>query len=88
MKAHLKNIEGVMPIVSQLRVLCGEHIEVNTFSNFIQVEIKTGLESHIGAIFSEEGYETGNYRICVYDRNEHENEINIPLKFIDCLFGL
>ena len=88
MKAHLKNIEGVMPIVSQLRVLCGENIKIKPLENFIEIEIDTRFESRIGAIFSEEGYETGNYRICVYNRDQHENEVNIPLKFIDCLFGL
>ena len=86
----MKVLEGEeQKIIADLIDLCGEdNVEVIAYKNFLSLEINTSFESGLCAIFSEKHYLLEDYRICVYKNNNHDEQVEIPLKFIDCLFGL
>ena len=89
MKLHLKVLEGEeQNIITELNALCGENIKLDPYEHFIDVEIETTYESGLCAIFSEKHYLKGDYRIVLFKGANRDEQVEIPLKFIDCLFGL
>lgn len=90
MTLHLRVLNGEeQKIITDLIALCGaENVELDYYNPFIEVKIDTTFRSDYMALFSEDHYGDGDYRICICERHNHDNEVNIPLKFIDCIYSL
>lgn len=89
MELHLRYLEGEeQKVIADLIHLCGDKIKLEPYSYFVVVKIETTYESGLNALFAEKHLFDGDYRIVVFKREDHKQEVDIPLKFIDCLFGL
>ena len=90
MTLHLKVLNGEeQKIITDLIALCGaENVELDYYKPFIEVKIGTTYRDDYMALFSEDHYGDGDYRILICEKKNHTNEVNIPLKFIDCIYSL
>ena len=90
MTLHLRVLDGEeQKIITDLIALCGaENVKLDYYKPFIEVKIDTTFRDDFMALFSEKHYLDGDYRICICKRDNHDEEVDIPLKFIDCIYSL
>ena len=90
MTLHLRVLEGEeQKIITDLIALCGaENVELDYYKVFIEVKIDTTFRSDYMALFSEKHYLAGDYRVCICKRDNQDEEVDIPLKLIDCIYSL
>ena len=90
MNLHLRVLDGEeQKIIADLIALCGaDKVELDYYKPFIEVKIETTYKSGFCAYFSEDHYLDGDYRILLFKTSNHEEQVIIPLKFIDCIYSL
>lgn len=90
MTLHLKVLNGEeQKIITDLIALCGaENVKLDYYKVFIDIHIDTSFDSNYLALFSEAHYGCEDYRLSVYEKANHDNDVSIPLKFIDCIYSL
>ena len=90
MTLHLRVLDGEeQKIIADLIALCGtENVKLDYYKPFIDVQIETTYESGFCALFSEAHYLRGDYRILFFKTSNTQEQVSIPLKFIDCIYSL
>lgn len=91
MDLQIKKIKNYSEILDKLVNLAAPLAAIKylrEYSNFIALEINTSPKSDLGAYFSEDNYNKGNYTIKIYSRSNALNEVFIPLELIDTIYGL
>lgn len=88
MKAHLKTKTGTTELIQRLKEFCGNNFKYEDYKVFSEVEVDTKYDTDIAAFITEDVYMSGNYGIRLFKRSNHNEDLFIPLEFIDCIYCL
>ena len=90
MNLHLgTNKDGWKFYLGQIKNFVGEELQkCEDYRLFFSIEVNTKFDSSVCAIFTEQAYGKGDYGIMLFKRANHEEQIFIPVKYVDTIFGL
>lgn len=92
MDFQIKKVEGYSDILNKLVKLMEENKttikDLCDYDTFVSLELDTSIESKIGAYLTESHYNNGDYGIRIYEKENSQNALFIPMKFIDTIWRL
>ena len=92
MDFQIKKVEGYSEILNKLVKLMEESKttikDLHEYNTFVSLELDTSMESKIGEYLVEEHYNHGDYGIRIFERENSQNALFIPMNLIDTIWRL